>query len=50
MAAKILIVEDDIDIQSLIRITLSNKQLGDLYTANDINEAKVMYLMSCYWI
>lgn len=39
MAAKILIVEDDIDIQSLIRITLSNKQLGDLYTANDINEA-----------
>lgn len=40
MTAKILIVEDDLDIQTLIKISLSNKQLGDIYLASDKPEAE----------
>ncbi|MBM6629517.1 response regulator transcription factor [Mammaliicoccus vitulinus] len=40
MTAKILIVEDDFDIQTLIKISLSNKQLGKIYLANDKLEAE----------
>lgn len=40
MTAKILIVENDLDIQTLIKISLSNKQLGDIYLASDKPEAE----------
>ncbi|WP_239751837.1 response regulator transcription factor [Mammaliicoccus sp. H-M34] len=42
MAAKILIIEDDFDIQTLIKISLSNKQLGDIYLANNKSEAELL--------
>lgn len=42
MAAKILIIEDDFDIQTLIKISLSNKQLGDIYLANNKTEAELL--------
>lgn len=40
MNGKILIIEDNHDIQTLIKIALSNKQFGNIYTADDIQSAE----------
>ncbi|SCS66114.1 response regulator transcription factor [Staphylococcus caeli] len=41
MLPKILIVEDDLDIQELIVLSLKNKNLGSLMTANSLKDAKL---------
>jgi len=41
MLPKILIVEDDLDIQELIVLSLKNKNPGSLMTANSLKDAKL---------
>ncbi|EKU50028.1 response regulator transcription factor [Staphylococcus massiliensis] len=42
MNSKVLIIEDDLDIQELIKIALTSKEIGEVHTADDISSGKEM--------
>lgn len=44
MSEKILVIEDDKDIQQLIVLSLTTQNIGNVYTADDINSAKSLLL------
>lgn len=50
MSGRILVIEDDKDIQELIELSLSTQNIGNIYTADNIDDAKNLLLKNDFQV